>query len=141
MRIDFRWAVLLAALGACAHAAARADLPAFRGVYRVGPGISAFRPCGSDQEWYVAPSSASGLELQRRTGMRQDEAPRGGMRTEAPAGADAGSFQRAYVEVQGDTVALTAGPEVRRFTRELRPTRVLLVERAVEAAKRCGDRG
>lgn len=45
------------------------------------------------------------------------------------AGANAGGLHRAYVEVQGDTIALTAGPEVGRYTRELRPTRVLVVRR------------
>ena len=134
MRIDFRfcWTALLAAVGAagaCARAAARpaagADrpAPAFRGVYEVGPDRSVFRPCGSGEEWYVAPSSAPAwMELQRRT-RTQDEAPRG-MQDPASPGA-AGGFRRAYVEVQGDTVPLTVGREVGRYTWELRPTRVL----------------
>lgn len=130
MRIDFRWAALLAAVGAagaCARAAARQD---FRGVYVVGHDRSAFRPCGSDEDWYVAPSTASaGLELRRRTDSVQIEVPPGGMRTRALPGSDAGGLHRAYVEVQGDTIALTAGPELGRYTRELRPTRVLVVRR------------
>jgi len=139
MRIYFRWAALLAAVGAagaCARArpAAGADQPAFRGVYSVGaPYRSAFRPCESDEEWYVALSTPAGLELQRRTRKVHDEPPPEGMRrTQAPAG-DAGGFHRAYVEVQGDTVALTGGPEMRRYTRELRPIRVLEVRRVLDA--------
>ena len=147
MRIYFRWAALLAAVGAAgacvrARPAAGADQPAFRGVYSVGaPYRSAFRPCGSDEEWYVALSTSAGLELQRRTRMVQDTAPPAGMRrTQAPAGDaggsyrayDAGGFYRAYVEVQGDTVALTGGPEMRRYTRELRPIRVLEVRRVLD---------
>lgn len=137
MRIYFRWAALVAAVGAaiaCARARP-ADQPAFRGFYMVGPYRSAFRPCGSDEEWFVALSTASaGLELQRRTRMMmQDSAPPGGMRrTQAPAG-DAGGFHRAYVEVQGDTVALTAGPELGRYTGELRLTGILDVRRVAEA--------
>ena len=139
MRIYFRCAALLAAVGAagaCARArpATGANL-AFRGVYTVGaPYRSAFRPCGSDEEWYVALSTASaGLELQRRTRMMmQDSAQPGGMgRTLRPAG-DAGGFHRAYVEVRGDTVALTAGPELGRYTRELRLTGVLDVRRVLD---------
>lgn len=143
MRIDFRWVALLIAVGAasaCARTASRhatrAAPTAFRGIYRVGPGISAFRPCGSDEEWWVRLSSGSaGLELRRRTSMKQDEAPSGGMRSAAPAGADAGHFQLAYAEVLGDTVALTAGPEVRRYQRELRLTRVVLVDRPAARAE------
>ena len=139
MRICFRWAALLAAVGAvgaCARArpAAGADQPDFRGVYMVSPYRSAFRPCASDEEWYVALSTASaGLELQRRTRMMmQDSAQPGGMgRTLRPAG-DAGGFHRAYVEVRGDTVALTAGPELGRYTRELRLTGVLDVRRVLD---------
>lgn len=138
MRIYFRWAALLAAVGtagACARArpAGGADQPAYRGVYMVGPYRSAFRPCGSDEEWYVALSTASaGLELQRRTRMVQDSVPPGGLgRIRAPAG-DAGGFYRAYAEVRGDTVALTAGPEVGRYTRELRLIGVLDVRRVLD---------
>jgi hypothetical protein len=128
MPIDFPSAALLAAMCAAGACARGADLRAFRGVYSMGPDLSAFRPCGSEEDWYVAPSPASpGLELQRRTVVIQDAAPPGGMRTKAPPGADAGGFHRAYVELHGDTVALTGGPEVGRYTRELRPTRVLVV--------------
>ncbi|MGH7636253.1 MAG: hypothetical protein ACREOK_01275 [Gemmatimonadaceae bacterium] len=134
MRIDFRWATLLAILGAagaCARAAARpaAEPPSFRGVYEVGPDRSAFRLCGSEELWYVdASSSPAWTELQRQTRM-QNETP-SGMR---PPASRAVAFQRAYVEVQGDTVALTAGPEVGRYTREFRPTRVLVARPAPRA--------
>jgi hypothetical protein len=60
-----------------------------------------------------------------------NEAPRG---MEPPASrGDTEGFQRAYVEVQGDTIALTAGPEVGRYARELRPTRVLVARPAPSA--------
>lgn len=136
MRIDFRWAALLTVLGAaCAGAPARpaaaADPPPFRGVYEMGPDRSAFRPCGSEEEWYVDPSSAPAwTELQRQTRML-NEAPRGMQPPAPPGGAE--DFQRAYVEVQGDTIALTAGPEVGRYTREFRPTRVLVARPAPRA--------
>ena len=136
MRIDFRWPALLAVLGAagaCARVAARpaADSPPFRGVFEMGPDRSAFRPCGSEEEWYVDPLSAPAwMELQRQTRM-QNEAPRG-MQATASSGSTV-AFQRAYVEVQGDTIALTAGPEVGRYAREFRPTRVLVARAAPRA--------
>ena len=127
-RDSFRCLALLAAVcttAACGatRSAADADKPDFRGIYMMGPDRSAFRPCGSHEEWYVdtAPASA-GLALQRRMRRMNEDAPPGGLRHEMP---DAGGYRRAYVEVKGDTVALTAGPQVGRYTRELRLTRVL----------------
>jgi hypothetical protein len=132
VRIDLRWALRFVLVGAgvdCARAPATA-VPDFRGIYVVGHDRSAFRPCGIDEDWYVALTPASaGFELRRRTETVQIDMHPAGMRNQAPAGADAGGLHRAYVEVQGDTIALTGGPEVGRYTRELRPTRVLSVRR------------
>jgi hypothetical protein len=135
-RDSFRCLALLAAVctaTACGatRSARDADKPDFRGIYMMGPDRSAFRPCGSHEEWYVdtAPASA-GWALQRRMSRMPQDAPPGGLRHEMP---DAGGYRRAYVEVQGDTVALTAGPQVRRYTRELRLTRVLTGRRVSPA--------
>ncbi len=135
-RDSFRCLALLAAVctaAACGatRSAAGADKPDFRGIYMMGPDRSAFRPCGSHEEWYVdtAPASA-GRALQRRMSRMHEDAPPGGLRHEMP---DAGGYRRMYVEVQGDTVALTAGPQMRRYTRELRLTRVLIGTRVSPA--------
>jgi hypothetical protein len=101
-RDSFRCLALLAAVctaAACGatRSAADADKPDFRGIYMMGPDRSAFRPCGSHEEWYVdtAPASA-GRALQRRM-TRNEDAPPGGLRHEMP---DAGGYRRAYVEVR-----------------------------------------
>ena len=136
MRIDIRWVAILTVLGttgACARAGARhaADSPLFRGVYEIGRDRSAFRPCGREEKWYVdSSSSPAWMELKRQTRM-QNEAPRGMQGSASPGSVE--GFQLAYVEVQGDTLALTAGPEVGRYTRELRPTRVLVARPAPRA--------
>ena len=138
MRIDFCWGALLAVLsaaGGCARSAVRpaaaADALPFRGVYEMGLDRSAFRPCGSEEKWYVDPRNAPAWrELQRQIRV-QNEAPRG---MEAPARpGSAEGFRQAYVEAQGDTIALTAGPEVGRYTREFRPTRILVARPAPRA--------
>ena len=130
MRIDLWWTAIVAVLsasGACARAvrpAAALELPSFRGIYEMGRDRSVFRPCGSDEEWYVDPRSApAGDELQRRT-RKHNEAPRGMEAPPRPGSTE--GYQRVYVELQGDTIPLTAGPEVGRYTREFRPTRVLV---------------
>ncbi len=133
----YRWVPLLAAvsvIAACASArsAADADKPDFRGIYMTGPDRSAFRPCGSNEEWYIDTSPASaGRALQLRMTRKSEDAPPGGLRHEMP---DAGGYRRAYIEVKGDTVALTAGPQLGRYTRELRLTRVFTGRRVPPGA-------
>ena len=109
-----------------AGAPAAADRPAFRGVYEAGPDRSAFLPCGSSEQWYVWPQSAPARELRRLTSTKDLQPPAGGMLPPEHAP----GIRRAYAEVRGDTVAVTAGRSTLGYERELRITRVLIVRPA-----------
>ena len=119
-------ALLASGAAACWRAAAAADEETFRGVYEVGRDRSAFLPCASDEQWYVWTGSTEARELRRLTNVQDLQPPAGGMQ---PAARAAG-VRRAYVEVRGDTGAATPGRIAPGYERELRLTKVLVVQAA-----------
>jgi hypothetical protein len=125
-------AALLASGAAGCSRAAPAAAPAasnratFRGVYEAGHDRSAFLPCGSSEQWYVLPQSAAARELRRLTSTKDLQPPAGGL---LPPERAVG-IRRAYAEVRGDTVAVTASRSAVGYERELRVTRVLIVRPA-----------
>ena len=127
----FCTALLASGAAGCSRAAAprapsAADRATFRGVYEVGRDRSAFLPCGSGEQWYVSGQSAAARELRRLTNTQDLQSPGGGLLPPERAA----DIKRAYAEVEGDTVHVTPGRPALTFERELRVTRVLVVQPA-----------
>lgn len=88
-----------------------------------GPDRSAFLPCGSGYQWYVSAEGVAGRDLARLTRAEDMQSPVGGM---LPA-ERAAFVRRAYAEVRGDTIAVTAGRAALSYERELLVSQVLVV--------------
>ena len=128
-------ALLASGAAGCSRAPARAasaasDKTAFRGVYEAGPGRSVFLPCGSNEQWWVAPESSAARELLRLTSTQDMQSPGGGM---VPAERTP-TIRRAYAEVEGDTVAVRPSRAALGYAHELRLTKVAAVRPAQGAS-------
>ena len=109
-----RWTIILAplVLGACVSAVTGSEDEVLAGHYSQGFEVDAFRPCGSEESWWVT----QGAELRSRY---QALSPR--------------QYQEVYVELRGDAGPRGQYGHLGAYTRELAAREVIEIRPAAEA--------